>query len=366
MTSLFGFHRWGALALVAFIVTLPLPAQAQQGPIDLTWQAPQECPARSVVLDKVRRLLGTRAAPGSVLRAEGRITKARAGYRLELVLQGGAETGERKLAARRCADLAGAAAVALALLYSDAVAEESQPVPAKDTETTEKTKNSRRASDGAGTAQTKQSPDSAGTEERTPSIADADADGERANRVEPTRAQEGSSQYRVLVDIPYGTARFGPSPNRGLGLGVGAGVGVATENWSLRLLAQVSRSERLVVEERPEYGADVRFASAGLLGCRDVHVGAFGVSGCLAFALQLVRAEGYGRFIEPRPRTGIWPSAGLAALAFWQPFELFAVLVGGGAELHFARPRVTLEEVGLVRELSSTSAAIFVIPEWRF
>jgi len=346
-----------ALAFAAVIGTITRPGRAEDAPIELTWRAPPGCPERAAVLARVQELLGSAAGSRSALRAEASITQRNHDYQLVLVVRDGAEAGERVLVARRCEDLGGAAAVTLALLYSGSdVREPATTAMTSPTENATPTQSSEKARENPAPApgDRRQRDDTPESDPGDPE-APAEAHSERA--------------LRVLVEAPLGTLSVGPLPSPALG--VGAGVGLRTSVWSLRLLAQLSRSENLSVEHLPEYGARAQLASAGLWGCRDVggagaRTGAVGLSGCLVLGVQYLTARGHGPFIAARTNRFFIPFAGLGAVVFWQPLEALSVLGGVNAQLELARPRLALEGVGLVRELSSTGATMFVTPEWIF
>lgn len=341
----------GALVAGALITTPSMTLRAEEAPVDLTWHAPPGCPERAVVLGKVQQLLGASSHSRSPLKAEGSVVRRPNGYALELVLKDGEEKGERVLFARRCEDLAGAAAVTLALLYSGS-------------DTAGNTQEA--SSGGARAAEATANPK---TGAQTAESARADAAREESRESAPERAPKPATKsaprdLAILLDAPLGALRFGPLPSPAFG--AGAGVGIMTNRWSLRLLAQLFQTETLSVDGLPAYGTEARLASAELLGCRDLRSGNFGVSGCLELGVAYLRARGYGRFIVPVARDVFWPVLGVGALGRWEPLDWFAVILGVSGQVHLARPHLTLGEVFQVRELAPTSATLFVTPEWIF
>ena len=114
--------------LIAFVfVALSAPARAvaqtravAQAPeaLQLEWSAPPGCPSGDAVRARVRQLIRhTEAADGSVVHAEGTITRRASGeLHLHLLVRERELVGERHIESRSCRDLAASAAVALALL----------------------------------------------------------------------------------------------------------------------------------------------------------------------------------------------------------------------------------------------------------
>jgi hypothetical protein len=92
-------------------------AQAS-APVQLAWRAPANCPQEPKMSQKIRALLGPQRAhaPQSRLRAEGSVEPTQERFRLTLNIHYDAVNGTRVVEADSCEDLAGAAAVTLALL----------------------------------------------------------------------------------------------------------------------------------------------------------------------------------------------------------------------------------------------------------
>jgi len=101
-------------------------------PAGFVWEAPQECPRRSLVLQQLADVLGfgSAASAESVLaRARARGSIRRDGERWVLELEVRDETGPklRRLESEQCTDLAHAAALALALLLKEAAGKGNSP-----------------------------------------------------------------------------------------------------------------------------------------------------------------------------------------------------------------------------------------------
>jgi hypothetical protein len=116
MLARVAWRPWSSSALLALALwSAPAAAQA---PVSLDWQAPPGCPGPEPVLEKLTELVGPEPLAASRYHTiRGRIgADSRLGWRLVLELSDGEGTRERTLSARKCEDLASAAAVALALV----------------------------------------------------------------------------------------------------------------------------------------------------------------------------------------------------------------------------------------------------------
>jgi hypothetical protein len=104
-------------------------------PTGFVWEAPRECPRRSVVLEQLADVLGfgSSASAESVLargRARGSIRRDGERWVLELEVSDEAGPKRRRLEAEQCTDLGHAAALALALLLNEAAPGKGNSPPA--------------------------------------------------------------------------------------------------------------------------------------------------------------------------------------------------------------------------------------------
>jgi hypothetical protein len=96
---------------------------ADNGALELDWQAPAQCADAAELESQVYARLPERRPARAPLRARGRIEATQAGYRLELQT----EQGRRTLLAQDCEELVSAAALMLALLVDSQARNEPQP-----------------------------------------------------------------------------------------------------------------------------------------------------------------------------------------------------------------------------------------------
>ncbi len=120
-------RRVGVSFIAAAAVSLPVTAWAQPTSLSLTWDAPGGCPDALTVL---RRVSALRASdhPSAPLRATATVTRDGRRWRVRIETPDGA----RSLGAPRCASLAEATAVVLALALDDAAPAPAVP-PARPT-----------------------------------------------------------------------------------------------------------------------------------------------------------------------------------------------------------------------------------------
>jgi hypothetical protein len=115
--------RWAPTVWVLFLVGGSLTASAQ--PLELRWQAPDECPDRAQLQAKVDRLLGRSYATFDWL-ADARVARKGERWTLKLDLQHGGRHAARTLQADDCVTLSDAAAWLIAVAIDPSV---SSPAP---------------------------------------------------------------------------------------------------------------------------------------------------------------------------------------------------------------------------------------------
>src|SRR5215207_6080198 len=95
----------------------------------LSWEGPPGCPKADNVQARVDALLDGGASAGSVadVRASGQVERVSNGFRLLLTMSVGNTPSSRVIEASTCDELAGAAAIAIALLARSTFEEASQP-----------------------------------------------------------------------------------------------------------------------------------------------------------------------------------------------------------------------------------------------
>jgi len=337
--------RWrrGASALALVLALLPKSAAAQPLPIELGWRAPPECPQQEAVLSRALALLGTKAPKLGYVHAEGTIERRGDGFELTLLIDEGGKGGERKVWARQCEELGGAAAIALVLLLTGDVATDgwgnNDVVPGSNGQNPDKP-----PPPPPKPPEPPEPPEPPGSDGPDP----------------PSGIRRG---WRLLAAAPQLAVGIGPLPKPSLGLGVG--LGVQGRAWSLRLLGQWFSAQAVAAPVQP-YGADVKRAAASLWGCWDLHDGAWSLSPCLEASATHLRATGYGPFLRPATQSETSFGVGVGAIGRLQVADWLALLVGVGAQVELTRPIILLGSLGTVRQLAPVSAIVQVGPEWIF
>ena len=346
MTSAFAFPerlpwRLGTPLLLGLaLALLPGKAAAQALPIELTWQAPAECPNKEAVLSRARSLLGSKTTKVDKVHAEGTIRKGDERYELTLLIDENGQIGERKVWARQCEELSGAAAISLVLLLTSG---HDGSGPGSDAGTTSST---------AGSPSTLPTAANPAPKPSAPSPSDP----------EPP-ASERHRSWRLLVSAPQLAVSVGPLPKPSLGLAVG--IGVQGHAWSVQLVGQWYDSAAVVAPIQP-YGAEVERIAAGLWGCWDLQRQGWSFSPCLRGSVTHLSATGYGPYLLPATQSETSFGVGIGAIGRLRAAEWLALMVSAGVQVELSRPVISLKTLGTVRQLAPLSAIVQLGPEWIF
>jgi hypothetical protein len=328
----------GAFGLALLACVLPRNAAAQSLPLELTWQAPPECPQRDAVVARARALLGAKTLKTAVVQAQGTIDRQGEGFELTLAIDEGGKGGERRVWARQCDELSGAAAIALVLLLTS----DSDRGGLNGTE----------LRPPEGTAG--QAPAPAPREQPKPPSEDKGPDGSSA---EPER------RWRFLAMAPQLAVGIGPLPKPSLGLG--AGLGFQGRGWSLRLLGQWFSSQAVAAPVQP-YGADVKRLSASLWGCWDLQRAGWSFSPCLLTSVAQLEATGFGPRLRPATQTEASVGIGIGGIGRLQATSWLSLMASVGMQAELSRPIIVLGSLGIVQQLAPVSAVVQLGPEWIF
>lgn len=302
----------GALGVLA--VSLPCSARPP-GALDLRWTAPDGCPSPEAVEARVRELTGT--APARSLPAEGVIERAQERFRLTLVIRDGASVSERVLESASCADLGGAAAVALALLLRGGETE--RPPPA------------------------------------SPPV----------ERSEASSVAPDALEVRFGLRAPLVTLEVGPLPRPSAGLSAGAAL--LLDAWSLVALGQWSVQQRLSSEAFPGYGAVVSRIGGSLWACRGFGDGRLEVAPCAALWLTHLRARGTGADLSRiRSQRFTWASPAVGLAGRFRLGDFLGVVVSASGRVETARPRFSVAGLGEIHRLGPAALALGAGTEWNF
>lgn len=332
----------GALAmLTASEVTF-----GQSPPVlELSWDAPPQCPQGESVQDRIRALIGSTEVRPDQLRAEGQIARSGDKYRLTLVVRSGSASGTRTLESDSCDHLVGAAAVALGLLVRLARA---AAVPL--------------------TSEALSAPSAEGGEPRTNRP-------ETAARREPALSNKpvpspplsdhaGTDQnFRVLLRAPSIELGLGSLP--GLSFGYAAGAGASYADWQA-LLTGVFWPKRTSSSELPGFDVAATRYSVSLDGCRAWHLGSFEWFPCLRAGLVHIDASSTGKGIIPLTASTSVFSAGAVLGTKLHMSRWVALFLTASGELQTYRPRLMNEGVGELYRFPLGTMKFGLGTEWVF
>jgi hypothetical protein len=349
---------------IGLVLGLLLAGQAKaeaQHQVDLRWEAPQGCPQDSEVRGRIQRILGS-GRHDSPLRAEGTVTRLDTRYHLELVVHVGEVTGTRSLTSKSCDDLAGAAAVEIALLVHSVETTaaprrtDTEPLaapPASGAEVSPSTSSAQTAPTAPSTSAP--SPDTrASTIERrepetkteTVTKTKDEAEAETAREAPPPSApiEEEPRSWHVLVQVPGVALGIGHLPSRSVG--IGASLGLEYDRWQLQLHGRAWQGQSIAVAGFPGYAVDIDRMGASLWSCRETRFAWLGLSPCLAASVDRISATGTGSGLVPTPQTklGVSLGAGVQGRIHLASFLRLLAMVAGEVELR--RPEIVIDQLG--------------------
>lgn len=313
-------------------------AGAARADLDLRWDAPAGCPQRDQVLARIRGLAGTALDETARLSVDGTIARAGARYFLTLLVGDGRETRERVIASESCADLAGAAAVSVALLLG---------VDASSIEDRERVRDApapseREPASGVQREDTTE-PQPAPPEERTP--------------------PEERQRWAAVVRAPIGAADVGPLPRPAFGIGFGAGL--RYDAWRLLALGRLSLHQTIDDSDASgTFGAELERATAELVGCHGWRSLRFEIAPCVGFALELLNARGFGDGVAAASERAVWPAASAGGVAHWYATESLAFFLGMTGYVELSRPRIVIEGLGELAQLAPVALGGTFGAEW--
>jgi hypothetical protein len=329
--------------------------------LTLRWEAPANCPQRNDVLERIRALAGSSLDNTDELGVEGRIDRAEGRYALTLLVRDEREVRKRVITSDSCADLAGAAAVTLALLLGIDVSDVSTVATSTGTEVqNDSATDARENGDQRGSSGETKSPSDAPAKAPPPTDDPAADDPDPSTPTSPSR--HGSA---VFLRVPVGSFDLGPLPDPALGLGIG--VGVRIDAFRVALSGRISERQHVDAPEAlPESGAELDRFTAELSGCYGLRARAFEVAPCLVAALEFVTAQGKGEGFSPQSARAAWPALGIGAVGHWYPWESLAIFAGVTGYVELARPRLVIEGLGQIAELGPVAAGAVIGAEWIF
>jgi len=336
-------------------------------PIELSWNALEGCPSSDTVLARVRKIAGATRATPNTLRADATVTQPSDGvFRLRLEIHYGNLAAVRNIEGKSCKDLAGAAAVALALLLSS-----EEPLSERDL---------------AGATATAPTPgtSSSDTQETDPRVTPQNPPtAPVAAPVQPTPDKSSKNvepgarrRWRVLLQAPLGAASVGPMTQPSLG--AGAGLGFSFDRWRFlaegKLWASQHETESHV---RQTYDVQLNRFTVGARGCRFIFGTQFEFAPCALVSVHHLSVRGSGPAFESSgTSTATWAALGIGTQTRVLITPWFGVVAALDGEVQLARPEVTASpppdselpasQVDSVVRLAPAAATLTVGAEWIF
>jgi hypothetical protein len=307
----------------------------------LTWDGPPGCPSAENVRARVDALLDGGASAGSVadVRAAGEVERVDSGYRLLLTMGVDDTPSSRVIEARTCDELAGAAAIAIALL-------------------------ARSTADSASEPSTGDATSASAPSEAPKPPAPASPSPEPSSKKEEPPAGASSARLRFIIDAPIGVAGWGSLPS--VGLGVGAGLGVRWRGLRFTVGGELWQPQ---TDEVSGFTSRFTLQSGRAGACLVQPVQWLELGPCLGVAVQRLVGEGMASPVfSAKSRSATWvsgsgglfasvPTPGFAHLRF---FGTASVLVSP------SRPRFVIDQLGAVHEPSLAAPRLDLGCEWIF
>jgi hypothetical protein len=308
----------------------------------LTWNAPPGCPTVESIQARVNALLGGAESASRVadVRASGQVERVDNGFRLLLNMGVADAPSSRVIEARTCDELAGAAAIALALLARSAPSSAATD-PASDP------------------APTATSPEPPHLEPAPPPPPP-----ERAKKAEGAQAEGSSARLHFLIDAPIGLAGWGSLPSAGLGLGAAFGA-----RW--RAVRVVARGELWAPQKNEVAGFATHFSlqSARAELCVVPALSGVELGPCLGGAIQRLTGDGIGSEVFAASSSSAAWGSGSAAIFVSVPTPGFAPLrffAEAAVLVSPVRPRFVIDQLGLVHEPAFAAPRVDLGCEWIF
>ena len=333
-------------------------------PIELRWNALEGCPRADTVLARARKIAGASRPTLNTLQADASITQASEGsFRLRLEIHYGNLAAVRNIEGKSCKDLAGAAAVALALLLSS---EE----PLSERELADDLAGTSPSSTAAGT--TSQNPAQDEQHAAPSTKATTSSDQRAANTIPSSGAEfEPPRRWHLLVVAPLGS--LGAGPMKQVSRGLGADAGLAYDRWRFSVEGKLWASQHETVSHGEGDGVELKRWSVAARACRVLFGVRFEFAPCALTSLHHLSMLGSGpNFVSSGTRTVSWAGLGIGTRARWSLAPWLGIVANADGELQLSRPEVgvssppesRLPATELVERLAPVAATLSVGVEW--
>lgn len=307
---------------MSFWVALAMAALPVHERIRLEWDAPPECPDAA---DLQRRMAASlpddSSADAEALRVHGRIATSVDGYVLELRIDGPHGSGDRRLEAKDCSELAQAAALIIA------VAIDPTSSPAETIPEPPQAPVAIASSPAAPVARTPAA--------TAPSIALTDRS---AGEGAPTSS---APRFAMRGGLGFDTLSWRP-----IGLSTMLGLAVLGRRWRVDMIARYSAPSVVSAAREPALRARVQAWSIGSSACGVPTIGrTFELPLCGGIEVGAWHAHGIGNTLAPGRRTrALWLAASAGPGFIWRFTKRLALWSSIDAVVLLARPEFVTDQ----------------------
>jgi hypothetical protein len=301
-------------------------------PLELAWEAPENCPRQIEIQEQIRTLVGAQGEtqPSSRLRAQGIIEPINERYRLTLLIQESTTKGTRVIESEDCESLGKAAAIVLGLLVR------------------QKRTLGRELSDSEIAGQSDQRPKPPEAGERPTTPIDLARPGERSENSSQPSSLAHTSPWRLLVQVPAVSVDFSILPRASFG--VGLGIGMAHDTWRAFVSGGLGLPQTKTSTGVPPYEADFHRWSLRAWACRGWRSNAFEVAPCVLVAFDDVKGQASGDRLVPTVRNAAWLSIGGGIAGYLHIHHNLSFLANGSGRIMTDRPQFLVQtETDLIR-----------------
>lgn len=296
------------------------------GPVDLTWEAPRDCPQTGEVQQQLRSSLPASNAEQStsLFHARGTIEPFEGHYRLTLFIEKGAAHGARVIESDDCRSLAKAATIVLALLV--------QKERTLGRELLESEISGQPSEPQGAESKTTQSP------EPPP-----------APVVEPARpsplppAPESTRQWRLLLRAPEGRIDLVTLPR--VGYGVGLGLGISYHGWRAYISGTFYDTQKVTSSRSSPYEIAYRRNSFDGKLCRGWRSGALELAPCAVIEADYLSAHASGEYLDASDKSTLGISMGGVVAGYAHLQRHFALVVTAASRVMLNHARFVVGNV---------------------
>ncbi|MCA9704713.1 MAG: hypothetical protein KDK70_02550 [Myxococcales bacterium] len=326
-----------ALAILAagWLSVSTTPAAPERGgELSLAWDAPQACPGREVVLERVEGLLGRslRDAEASPVRVQARVEPVGEALRLSLRTETAEGRSDREMSGQTCEVLVDAAALVIAVALDPSLALGPEPEPEPE-------------------------PQPLGD---LPECIEPDAiEAQALEPAEPAPAPEPvAGTVRAAV-----TGSLGPLPLAAPGVEVVAGF--VRRQARVELGFDYFFARRVAAASGDDRGGEIQLWTLAARGCWAPGVSILEFPVCGGVQAGPMRGEGYGLSTPTTTRLA-WVAAEVGGALLIRGLPLVDVWAGADLVVPLTRPGFFIDDVGLVHRSGGVGGEASVGLEVRF